>query len=177
MLVRILSYYQVVPSYIDFLLLFGVHKHTREKRFSGFHSQIQLEYTPSLAVDYLGRSGRQFQLCYNLKSVGRWTDPGRLAPRDDQWSFRQGAFHHQFDIIKGTALWIITRANLDLKQRIEEATGKTGRSEDRQFQTSEQCLKSSFAIHLLLCHWASENWRTYFQWLEDTVEDEVSNTS
>ena len=176
MLVRVLSYYQVIPSYIDFLLVFGVHKHAREKRFSGFHSQIQLEYTPSLAVDYLGRSGRQFQLCYNLKSVGRWTEMGQLAPRDDQWSFRQGAFHHQFDILKGTALWIITRANLDLKQRIEETTGKTGRSEDRHFQTPEQCLKSSFAIHLLLCHWASENWRTYFQWLEDTVEDEVSNS-
>lgn len=176
MLVRILSHYQVIPSYIDFLLVFGVHKHTREKRFSAFHSQIQLEYTPSLAVDYLRRSGRQFQLCYNLKSVGRWTEPGQLAASDDQWSFRQGAFHHQFDILKGTALWIITRASLDLKQRIEEATGKTGRSEDRQFQTPEQCLKSTLAIHLLLCHWASENWRTYFQWLEDTVEDKVSNS-
>ena len=138
MLVRVLSYYQVIPSYIDFLLVFGVHKHTRDRRFSGFHSQIHLEYTPSLAVDHLGRSGRQFQLCYNLKFVGRWTELGQLSPLDDQWSFRQGAFHHQFDILKGTALWIITRADLDLKKRIEETTGKTGRSEDRQFQTPEQ---------------------------------------
>ena len=75
---------------------------------------------------------------------------------------------------KGNSLWIITRASLDIKQRIESLTGKTGRSEEREFQTPEQCLKSSLAVHLLLCHWSSENWRTYFQWLEDTVENEVS---
>ncbi len=184
MLLRVLSYYQIIPDYIDFLLEFGGHKHDRGKLYIGFQNQTRLKYTPSLAVDYLGRSGQQFQLCYNLKSVGRltessvgrWAESGHLAPCYDQWSFRQGAFHHQFDQVKGTALWIITRADLDLKKRIEETTEETGMGEDRQFQTPEQCLKSSLAIHLLLCHWASENWRTYFQWLLDTVEDEVSKT-
>lgn len=174
MLVRILSYYQVMPGYLDFLLLFGVHKHSREKRFSGFREQIQLLPGGSLRVDSLGRSGCQFQLCYNLKTVARWTEPGQLMPSEDHWSIRQGAFHHQFDLEKGTSLWMIARSGLDIKQRIEDLTGKDGRIEDREFSTPNQCLKSSLAVHLLLCHWASENWRVYFQWLEDTIEDEVS---
>ena len=172
MLVRILSYYQVMPSYLEFLLVFGIHRHSREKRFSSFRSECLLGgQNPTL--DALGRSGKQFQLCYNLKAVARWTDPGQLVPTNSHWSIRQGAIHHQFDVYKGTSLWIITRAGLDIKQRIESLTGRTGRSEDREFQTLEQCLKSSLAVHLLLCHWSSENWRTYFQWLEDTVENEV----
>ena len=174
MLVRVLSYFQVIPDYIDLLLAFGGLKHPREELYSGFRNQLQLKYTPSLAVDYLGRSGRQFQLCYNLKSIGRRTESSHLAPCYVQWSFRHGAFHHQFDIAKGTALWIATGADLDLEKQIEETTGRTGTGEDRRYQTPEQCFKSSLAIHLLLCHWASENWRTYFLWLEGTVEDEVS---
>ena len=175
MLVRIMSYYQVMPSYLEFLLLFGTHRHSREKRFSAFRSECLLGVqNPELNI--LGRNGEQFQLCYNLKAVARWTETGQLIPTDSHWSIRQGTVHHQFDVWKGNSLWIITRAGLDIKQRVESMTGKSGRSEDREFQTPKQCLKSSLAVHLLLCHWSSENWRTYFQWLEDTVESEVSGT-
>ena len=176
MFVRILSYYQVMPGYLEFLLVFGIHRHSREKRFSGFRGELVLTKGQSPAIDNLGRSGRQFQLCYNLKTVAKWTEPGQLAPSDNHWSIRQGAFHHQFDVEKGTSLWIITRTGLDIKQRIESLTGKSGRSEDREFQTPGHCLKSSLAVHLLLCQWSSENWRTYFQWLEDTVENEVKKS-
>lgn len=161
-----------MPSYIDFLQ-FDPPKYSLEVLHCGFKMQNQLKYTPSLAVDYLGRSGHQFQLCYNLRSVGR-TDSSHSAPSHDLFSFRPGAFHHQFDIMNGTALWMITRAEPDLRKRIEETTGMAGMGEDTQFETPEQCLKSSLAIHLVLCQWASENWRNYFLWLEGTVEDEVS---
>ena len=174
MLVRLLSYHQVMPSFLDFLTVFGVHKHSRDQRFSGFREQILLSPGNSLKVGALGRSGNQYQLCYNLKSVARWTEPGQLMPSEDHWSIRQGAFHHQFDVEKGTSLWIITRSGLDIKQRIEDLTGKDGRIEDKKFDTPNECLRSSLAVHLLLCHWSTENWRIYLQWLEDTIEDEAS---
>ena len=177
MLARILSYYQVMPSYLDFLLVFGVHKHSREKRFSGFRQQVLWAKDSNLAIDCLGRSGREFQICYNLKAVAKSTEPGLLTTSDKHWSIRQGAFHHQFDMEKGNSLWIVTRTGLDIKQRIEELTGKSGRSEDRQFQTPAECLRSSLAVHLLLCHWSCENWRSYFQWLEDTMDSEVSEAA
>lgn len=172
MLVRLLSYYQVMPSYLEFLLLFGIHRHSREKRFSAFRSEILLG-GQNLSLDVLGRRGCHFELCYNLKTVARWTENGQLVPTDGHWSIRQGAFYHKFDIWKGKAVWIITRAGLDIKERIESLTGKIGRSEDRGFQTPAQCLKSSLAVHLLLCHWSQENWRMYFQYLEDMVETQV----
>ena len=173
MLVRVLSYYQVMPSYLEFLFVFGIHKHSREQRFSGFRSELMLSDGHNAAIASLGRSGRQFQLCYNLKTVGKWMEKGQLRPSDENWSIRQGAFYHQFDVKNGNSLWIITRAGLDIKQRVESMTGKTGRSEDRQFQDLQQSLRSSLAVHLLLCHWSVENWRPYFQWSEETVEREV----
>lgn len=173
MLARILSYYQVMPSYLEFLFVFGIHKNSREQRFSGFRSELMLSDRPERAMASLGRSGRQIQLCYNLKTVGKWTQKGRLMPSDENWSFRQGAFYHRLDIKNGNSVWIITRADLDIKQRVESMTGKAGRSEDREFRDLPQCLRSSLAVHLLFCHWSAENWRTYFQWYEDTVEREV----
>ena len=175
MLVRVLSYYQVIPGYVDHLLEFDGRGHARKDMYSGFLSQTLLNHTPTMEVDYLGRSGRQLQLCYNLRPIGR-TKRNHLAPCHKQWSFRHGAFHHQFDILKGTAVWITTTADLDLKKRIEKSTGKTHMCEERQFQTPEQCLKSSLAVHLLLCDWAYETLRVYFLWLDGTVEDEVSKT-
>lgn len=173
MLVRILSYYQVMPSYLDFLFVFGLHKHSREKRFSGFRGDLKLAKGQNLPIQSLGRSGRQFQLCYNLKTVAKWTETGQLNPSLYHWTIRQGAFYHQFDVDNGTSLWLITRSGLDIKQRIETMTGPDGQSDDRQFQSPKQCLESSLSVHLLLCHWSSENWRAYLQWLEDTVENEV----
>ena len=174
MLVRILSYHQVMPNYLDFLLLFGTYTHSRDQRFSGFREQMVLSPGKSLKVDSLGRSGNQYQLCYNLKSVARWTEPGQLMPSEDCWLIRQGAFHHQFDLGTGTSLWIVTRSGLDIKQRVEDLTSKSGRIEDRQFGNTQECLRSSLAVHSLFCHWSTENWQTYFQWLEDTIEQEVS---
>lgn len=162
-----------MPDYLDFLLLFGSHQHSREKRFSGFRAESKLA-SPNLPLDCLGRSGKYFELCYNLKAVAKQTKSGQLAPSDCQWSIRQGAVNHRFDVHKGNSLWIITRAGLGIKQRIESMTGKAGRNEDREFQTPEQCLRSSLAVHLLLCYWSSENWRAYLQWLEDSVANEVS---
>ena len=165
-----------MPSYLDFLFVFGIHRHSRETRFSGFRGELRLANNHNLSILSLGRSGRQFQLCYNLKTVAKWAPAGRLES-SYHWTIRQGAFYHQFDIDNGTSLWLIARAGLDIKERIEAMTGPNGQSEDRQFQSPKQCLRSSLSVHLLLCHWSSENWRTYLQWLEDTVELEVIKSS
>ena len=177
MFVRILSYHQVMPSYLDFVSVFGFHEQFREPRFSGFRDQTLLTPNTNLEVDSLGRSGRQYQLCWNLKAPGKWNDERTLQPGPEKWSIRQGAFHHQFDVMKGTTLWIVTKPGLDLKERIQDVTGQSGNEEDRQFKTPEQCLKSSFAVHLLIGHWATEKWRQYFQWLETKIDEEVGRNS
>lgn len=176
MLVRTLTYHQLMPGYLHFLSAFGQQSRPHNARFSGFREHTTLAMPlPGQAIPDLGRSGRQFQLCYNLKSVS-CTSPPDTIKRHKVWSIRQVALCHQFDIADGTTLWVLTKGALDLKERIKEMTGRNGRTEDRAFGTPQECFQSSLAVHLLLTHWASEEWRGYIQWLEDVIDEEVSTT-
>jgi hypothetical protein len=175
MLLRILSYHQVMPAYLDFISVFGSQSHARDLRYSGFREQtLRLGQVGGLLMPSFGRSGRQYQLCYNLKSV-TCLSPANTSAKTKEWSIRQAAFHHQFDLDLGTTLWIVAKGNLDLKEQIQDLTGKDGRPEDRAFGTGEECFKSSLAVHLLYCHWSTEAWRWYLQWLEDVIDLEVSD--
>jgi len=173
-----MSYHQVMTGFLDFISVFGTSNETgesRELRFSGFREQTTLSKPArGPAVHELGRTGRQFQLCYNLKGVACISPPTQ-SMKQKVWSIRQAAFHHQFDAETGTAFWIIAKGDLELKDRIQNMTGKDGRPEDKAFGTPEECFRSTLAVHLLQCHWSTEEWRWYIQWLEDVTEVEVSH--
>lgn len=177
MLLRILTFYQVMPTYLDFISVFGSQDDPRDLRYSGFREQTFITNggkPRGPAVESLGRSGRQYQLCYNLKGVA-CTSPADTTVKKKKWSIRQAAFHHQFDVKYGTSLWIVTKGDLEIKNRIEEMTGPVGRPEDRKVTTPEDCFHTSLSVHLLCCNWATEEWRWYIQWLEIVIDDEVSN--
>jgi len=164
MLTRLFSYCQVMHSFLDFISVFGLQEKPRDIRFSSFREQnLVSRPDPSLASPILGRSERQYQLCYNLKSVGRY---------EKSWSTRQAAIYHQFDV-NGNAVWIITQGHWDIKDRIADMTGVRGRERDRKFGKVFECFRSSLSVHLLLCEWSIENWRFYLQSLEDSIEKEV----
>ena len=114
MLLRLLSFHQVMPVYLDFLSVFGSQNEARDLRFSGFREQVALSITHRASIPELGRSGRQFQLSYNLKAVACKSALG-IALTEQQWSIRQAAIHHQFDVESGLSLWIITQGRLFLK--------------------------------------------------------------
>lgn len=170
MLTFLMTYHQVMPTYLDFMLVFGAQSESRDLRFSGFREQTMISVPArGLPVPELGRSGRQYQLCYNLKSVTLKTeDTADLAL--NEWSIRQAAIHHQFDVEEGTTLWVVTKGHTDLLERFKELTGKGGRSEDRTFTSTQDCFRSSLAVHLMYCAWSTESWRWYIQWLESIIE-------
>jgi hypothetical protein len=177
MLVRILSYHQVMPSYIDFLCVFGSQDEPRDLRFSSFREQTLISKPArGPAVEVLGRSGRQFQLCYNLKAAN-CTSPANTKIQAKQWSIRQAAIHHQFDIETGTTLWIVTKGDKEIKDRIEDLNGPDGRPEDTDFSTPEESFKRTLGAHMVYCHWSVEEWRSYIQWLEEYIDREVSNST
>ncbi|KAI9767403.1 MAG: hypothetical protein M1839_004507 [Geoglossum umbratile] len=175
MLLRILTFHQVMPEYLDFVSVFGSQSKPRDLRFSGFRERILLSQPPSqeLRIPSLGRSGREYQLCYNLKGVTDLT-PKATSAKDKQWTLRQAAFHHQFDVEKGTSLWIVTKGDLEIKERVQEMTDENGRKEDRSYGAPPACFKSSLSVHLLHSYWSTENWRWYIQWLEDVIEQETN---
>lgn len=172
MLTRIFSYHLVMSNYIDFISVFGQQSKARDIRFSSFREQTNLYSAISGSkIPGLHRSGRQFQICYNLKSVAN-TKPTQPL-KEQNWSIRHVAVNHHFDLDLGTTLWIIAHGGLDFKDKIEDLTGPRGKPEDRAFGTVQECLRSSFAIHLLHCHSSTEGWRWHIKWLEAVVDEEV----
>ena len=171
---RILTYHQVMPAYIDFVSLFGSQSEPRDLRFSGFREQTFLS-NPARgpAIPSIGRSGRQYQLCYNLKGVACLDQSLNVATIDKEWSTRQLAIHHQFDVEIGTTLWIVTKGDLEIQKRIKEMTGKDGRPEDKAFDTPEECFRCSMRVHLLNAYWATEEWHSFIQWFEEIIDKEV----
>lgn len=178
---RILTYFQVIPSYIDFLsvftVIFGQQVEAVELRFSGFRERVLLSANPARGMQLpdVALSGRNYQLCYNLKCVA--LKNGRGDRENWQWSPRQGSFHHQFDVAEGTTLWIMTSAREELRNRVNQLTGDEGRTEDRSYKSPADSFISSFAVHLLLAQWATEDWRGYIRWLEQVLEEKVGPTS
>jgi len=179
---RVFTYFQVMPSYVEFVSVFAVKEgeqyEASDLRFSGFRETVYL--SPSarqLRLDYLGLGGRGYQLCYNLKCVANKSlEEKRLSrlPRDKwKWSNRQMAFHHQFDTDRGTSLWILTAARDDLQQRVQKLVGPSGRAKDRDYSSAESSFVASLSAHLLLAQAASEDWRGHLRWLEQVLEEKV----
>lgn len=163
-----MSYHQVMPEYLDLLLTFGDRIDSPDPTFSAFRALTTFKNTGNeLKMPDLGRSGRQFQLCYNLRAVA-------YKHNDEIWSIRAAAFHHQFDIDEVKAFWIITTgASSGLYDRIKSTTAQIGRPADRDFSTRESSLRASLVIHLLHAHWATEDWTSYLQWIKDQLKNKV----
>ncbi|KAG9195927.1 hypothetical protein G6011_01048 [Alternaria panax] len=171
-LCQIMSYHQVMPVYLDFMLVFGAQSDAKDLRFSGFREQIRLK-TPASghSASELGRSGKHFQLCYNLKGV-QFKQKSDVDITLDEWSIRDAAIYHKFDVEYGTTLWIVTKGGRDLRDRYAELTRSTGRSDTLMYNDATSCFRSSLATHLLYCQWSAEDWRWYIIWLEKVVDQE-----
>jgi hypothetical protein len=169
-----MTYHQVMPAYLDFMLVFGAQSDPKDLRFSGFREQVRLKTPPSdLYTPTLGRSGKHYQLCYNLKSV-KFKSKSDENIKLNEWSIRQTAVYHQFDVDFGTTMWIVTKGGEDLLDQYEELIGPKGRLEDKQFQTPALSFGSSLSTHLLFSHWSTEDWRWYIRWQEEVLDHEVS---
>ena len=93
------------------------------------------------------------------------------------WARRQTAFHHQFDIVYGTSLWVVTSGNDNIKKRIQRLLPEKQFPVGCGFGTESECLKTSLAVHLEYCHWSTVPWGgAYMQWLEVQIENLVSHS-
>ncbi|KAF4912756.1 hypothetical protein CGCVW01_v011061 [Colletotrichum viniferum] len=163
MLYLLLTFYQVMPQLLDFLLVYASpFGHDRELRFSGFRTEKNLS-SPigSSIIPELGRSGRKYQLCFNLKIVA--------LKENKQWKVRQAAIHHQFDLGQGTQLWMIADPHAAIKSRIGELYNEHS-TYDTSFASMEQGFKSSLDVHLALARWATSEWRWHVRYLEEKAE-------
>lgn len=166
MLTLVLSYHQVLPSFLDFLFPFGNQQYTQDLHFSGFKCEDRTSDSDcGLRIPELGWSGRDFQFCYNLKSV----EPSKGQP-EWPWSIRQLALYHSFDVETGRSNWILIKGDQLLKERIELATGPRGLPEISHFGTVDRAFASTLATHIIVCDWSAENWRWYINFLEEALQ-------
>ena len=169
-----MTYHQVMPEYLDFMSVFGDRVQSPDPIFCSFREQTFLgRSVQDLSNPELGRMGQFFQLCYNFKTVARITPPTTNL-KHEGWSVRQAAFHHQFDVVEGTTLWIVTKGHLEIYERIKLLTDNRGRPQDRDFSSPASSFRCSLTVHLLHAHWSLENWLTYVQWLDVTFKEKAS---
>lgn len=144
----------------------------RELRFSGFRSEINLQNPEKgTIIDDLRRSGRRYQLCYNLKTVVLKSSDQK-GPVAGLWKIRQAAVHHQLDIGSGTQLWLFGDPHAAIKERISEIVNDQ-RNHRGKFETIPASFKSSLDVHLGIARWSTGGWRQHILSLEETIENLV----
>ncbi|OHE90944.1 hypothetical protein CORC01_13753 [Colletotrichum orchidophilum] len=171
MLMRLLTFYQVMPQFLDFLYIYGSpHGEDKNLRFSGFRTEkVLINPAPGTCIPDMGRSGRRFQICYNLKTVGlKFEQPGQEVNK--VWKIRQAAIHHQFDVGSGVQNWILGDPHAVVKGLIQELFPEK-RNHSSRFGTTEQSLLSSLEVHLVLARWATSGWRWNVQSLEEIIDN------
>lgn len=170
-LLRILTYHQVMPAYIDFLLVYGTRDESQVMRFTGFRSRTTLQNPiPGCTIANLHRSGRQHELCYNLKAVAM-KESGKFQNPRSRWRIRQAAIYHRFDLGSGTALWIIGDPRETVKNDLEEVLPEGPVPKEFKFGTVPDAFMASLDTHLVLVNWASASWRWHIQDIEEAIDE------
>ena len=163
------TYLDVMPDFVDFLLTFGFQARAQDFFFSGFRQRSHLRSAQGgFDVPELGWSGRDMQMCYNLKSVER-SDTNR-------WSVRNCAVHHSFDLKNVRTTWLVVKGDRLMKDRIESSTSERGSPEMSSLQTLDRAFAATLATHLVFCNWSAENWRWYINDLEERFQDTTRRT-
>ncbi len=170
---RLLSYHQVLPYFLDFLDVYGSPSaEDRDLRFSGFRSEIYLNNPEKgTIIDDLKRSGRRYQLCYNLKTVVQ-KSIDQKGPVVGLRKIRQAAVHHQLDIGSGTQLWLFGDPHAAMKGVVTEIVNDQ-RNHRNKFETIPASFKTSLDVHLGIARWSTEGWRQHILSLEETIENLV----
>ncbi|ETI27925.1 hypothetical protein G647_00374 [Cladophialophora carrionii CBS 160.54] len=174
----IFSVFQVLPSFLEFLFVFGESLYPVDSQFSGFREDCRLETTlQRQKITELERSGQDYQICYNLKSFER--KEGLQWP----WSCRQTVVFHAFDAQQGQATWITIKANDVIRERLKEASDMILSRDPSAFTTLSNKFANTLTNHLVVVEWCAETCRRYLSDIEENLQtirrraeaDKVSN--
>lgn len=159
----VFTWHQVNPAFLDFLYPFGDQQYQQDSCFNDFRPSTRLaEEDRGLKIDELGRSGLDVRLCYSLKAVEA---PNRETRSD--WSIRQASIYHSFDLETGSTNWVMIKGDDLLQERIAKLTTSRTFKKLEAACTKDGLFAATFLVHLLICDWASEQWRWYLNYIEE----------
>lgn len=175
MFLQILTWHNVMPSFLEFVFPFGKQIGTRDSLLMGFRSESRLYKSDRrFPMHDLGRSGRHVELCYSLKSVERTTKEIRekIKPAKD-WSVRQCSVHHSFDLETDQSTWIVIKANKVISDDFRESVKIDARGDAGATHTPPSLFAASLQLHRILAAWSSDNWHWYISDLESYLKQKT----
>lgn len=167
MMLYLCSFFQVMPAFIELILPFGRKLYDSNFHFSAFRQDVRLDPKAGRGkLDEVNRSGQDYQLCYNLKSVVLSIE------QDWPWSFQQAAVSHCFDVGKGSSSWILLEAQSNIRQRVTEVLKTILDGNPDAYSNKITNFAHSLVCHMVLANWCVENWRWYIEHFEERLDPE-----
>ncbi|KAJ3526326.1 hypothetical protein NM208_g11245 [Fusarium decemcellulare] len=162
-----LSFYQVPPSFLDFVSSFGSTSEPLDCLMTGFHSDDTLStFNDSLLeIPKLGRSGLEHRMQYLLRSVEPSTDDGEV-----KWNVRQMAVYHSYDFVEGRMLWINVKTNSLMRDRIQEATTELPMLRSGATNDVPKSFVATLATHIIHLEWCDNHWRQCINDMERKIQ-------
>lgn len=164
MLLLLLTYEQVEPSFLDNVFSFGDRDEAVDTCLSQYYyDDSLLPNARPPAIKALGRSGLEIRETILLRGVER-TVAKRL------WSIRHLALYVSFDVITGKTLLITVKGNDIMQKRIAEESAdllaaKAGHEDD-----VAGLFEMLLLTLLLYVRWCEEGWRWFIRDVDEDIK-------
>ncbi|KAH8893663.1 hypothetical protein GQ53DRAFT_805199 [Thozetella sp. PMI_491] len=166
MLKYLMTYQQVDVSFLDSIFAFGDQEEPLDAGLSLFqYDNAWSQETRLPTLETIGRSGQEWRFSILLRTAERTSEAGW------QWSMRQAALYHSFDVVTGKTLWISVKGNNLLEKRIKESTSDIVPAYTEPTDELLASLRAALDILVMLFTWCEENWRWCIRDIEDTIRD------
>ncbi|KAH8898453.1 hypothetical protein GQ53DRAFT_742487 [Thozetella sp. PMI_491] len=155
-LLYILSYHQVMPLFLDFIIPSGP-RGFQSADYTGIrqHDTLFDSYEKRPRIRSLGRSGASIRHCFALQI------PIAPAHGGDQWRVRQTAVYYSFDLVTGRALWLVKDGGSDLGARLRRLAFQSDSFLAQHCSDVTTSFCASLQTHLEIMSWAAESWSGY----------------
>lgn len=164
---KILTYYMVLPGFLDILLSFGQKIWEKDENFSIYHQYVSRKRPISTADSSSKSIGKpslptspteqiltmSSEVCYNLKYAVQRKDSMSKDPNSLVYTTRKVGIWSKFYPAEDRTVWILVNPPASFGSRLPCLLGNCD-------------IKEDMAVHLLHLSCADENWEGYINQLE-----------
>ncbi|KAF4964968.1 hypothetical protein FSARC_7146 [Fusarium sarcochroum] len=164
------TYHQIPPSALNCVYSFRTILLSYDYCLAMFKDENTLLASQghTLALDHLGRSGREIRYSFLLRSVENSSSvPGT------SWGIRQLAVYHSFDVQSGQAFWMTCKGNSAIESSIYDAISNDSTFKPGALRSVPEAFSATFDILAMILDWCDENWRWYINEMVDKVMEKA----
>ncbi|KAL4782537.1 hypothetical protein BJX76DRAFT_349272 [Aspergillus varians] len=153
---RLFTFLRVHPAFLDIVFLFGAKAGPVEQSYSSCFSHCRPLVTEPPAAGL----ACSYDIGYNIKYAAAH---GRSVPKDP-FVVRETGVYHSFDAETQQTQWVFLQASEELQECVKE-----------YFARPEEChAEAQIRMHGMIFQAASQGWREYLVYLEDTFSKMVA---